>query len=119
MDKDQSRNFQSPFAAKGDTRSPRFLKDPKKNDLEKPHANLNSTSGKPLKKIVAVNCYNEAALRTIETVHMVKEIPPFQVKREMNEKSNKEKKTFIDEICNEKKADTFEVNDFSKVPEPD
>ncbi|KAK0574484.1 hypothetical protein LWI29_024350 [Acer saccharum] len=49
--------------------------------------------------------------RIIETVHMVKEIPPFRDKREVDEESNKEKKTFIDEIHNEKKENTFEVDD--------
>ncbi|KAK0605288.1 hypothetical protein LWI29_025057 [Acer saccharum] len=63
--------------------------------------------------------YDETTSRAIETVHMVEEIPPFQVKREMNEKSSKEKITFIDKIRNEEKANTFEVNDFSKVPKPD
>ena len=63
--------------------------------------------------------YDETTSRTIETIRMVEEVPPFRDKREMDEKNNKEKKTFIDEICNEKKADTFDVNDFSKVPEPD
>ncbi|KAK1553963.1 hypothetical protein Q3G72_005837 [Acer saccharum] len=54
--------------------------------------------------------------RIIETVHMVKEIPPFRDKREVDEESNKEKKTFIDEIHNEKKENTFEVDDMGKVP---
>ncbi|KAK0572206.1 hypothetical protein LWI29_027842 [Acer saccharum] len=63
--------------------------------------------------------YGEMTLRTIETIHMVEEIPPFRDKRKLDEKNNKEKKTFIDKIRNEKKADTLEVNDFSKVPEPD
>ena len=42
--------------------------------------------------------HNKTTSRIIETMHMVEEISPFQEKREMDEKNDKEKKTFIYEI---------------------